>query len=441
MEGFNLYREAKDHYDRIIPSKILGLILLALYEKYDEGDFIEEDINLVINKIHKDIGRESTRNEFGRNNNIVIELQDYFLWRDEIKRTYSFKPYGIEFCRKIHNRLEDSYRPATIKRWFDDLYNSLDKLVNENGDFNEWIEDHFNLKNSTLANQIEILDQQVIESVKGFKKQLKSEDESENILFFLKEIETNLDVIKGQVDELKKASQTTYDIDELLKNVLELQDSNVILKEIKRVRSFNDKVRAHLEQVSKRIEKIKPRIREFIYNFNQKDFDRKTELFLGYLLNHSSAHKKGNKKVLFPPEGILLKKVKDSNLLSKFTIVPLKEIRTKAPVEIPVRTIDTIQRTNLINKAKAWKNEKDRIAYWVNFVFTELNRNGKLDFSPLFFQILKEEEENLSIAVKTAHQVLIRITKSKGLNISIEQEEYNSPNFKNIALWKMTLQK
>ena len=51
METFNLYREAKDQYEKLIPEKNDGLILLSLYAKYKDKDFTEENIISIINKI------------------------------------------------------------------------------------------------------------------------------------------------------------------------------------------------------------------------------------------------------------------------------------------------------------------------------------------------------------------------------------------------------
>lgn len=59
MDSFNLYREAKDQYDKLIPEKNHGLILLSLYSKYKDKDFTEENIISIITKVFKDQGNES----------------------------------------------------------------------------------------------------------------------------------------------------------------------------------------------------------------------------------------------------------------------------------------------------------------------------------------------------------------------------------------------
>lgn len=203
METFNLYREAKDQYEKLIPEKNDGLILISLFAKYKDKEFTEENIIAIINKIFKDQGKDGHRIEYNRNNSIILRLQESFLWRNETKRTYQFKKYGLELCQNIEKRLIEKYNPAKIKRFFDELFQSLTTNIEENNDFNLWIEDHFDIRMPELISQIEILDQQVNESVTEFKTNIKSEDN--DIINLLNEIQIRLEIIKEEAFELKNA--------------------------------------------------------------------------------------------------------------------------------------------------------------------------------------------------------------------------------------------
>ena len=439
METFNLYREAKDQYEKLIPEKNDGLILLSLYAKYKDKDFTEENIISILNKIFKDQGNhESNRTEYNRNNTIILRLQESFLWRNETKRTYQFKKYGLELCQNIEKRLIEKYNPAKIKRFFDELHKSLTEYIETDKDFNEWIEDHFDVRMPELISQIEILDQQVNESVTDFKINIKSEDHS--ILEILKEIDIRLEVIKEQASELKNAFQISYDIDELLTDILQKNDSYNYIENIQKVQKFHDNSRSQLEQISKRIEKIKPRIREFIYDFNKKDFDRKTNKFISYLLENSFVKKeKSSKRIQFPNNlsGLKVKSIEHS---LTFNIIPIREISPKLPVEIIKRSIDIPKRKELLDKTLKWKQDKERIMYWTNLAFQELEEKGSLVFTPLFFKIV--DTDRLVIAVKTAHNVLRKSIKSKHrYKVEIKQDYVNYSVNKRISLWQMTIQK
>lgn len=437
MESFDLYREAKSQYEKLIPEKNDGLILLSLYAKYKDKDFTEENIITVINKVFKDQGNESSRTEYNRNNTIILRLQESFLWRNETKRTYQFKKYGLELCQNIEKRLIEKYNPAKIKRFFDELYKSLVENIEGEKDFNEWIEDHFNLRMPELISQIEILDQQVNESVNDFKISIKSENH--DIINVLKEIEIHLEVIKEQASELKNAFQVSYEIDEALMGILQKTDSFNYIENVQKVQKFHDNSRSQLEQVSKRIEKIKPRIREFIYDFNKQDFDRKTNKFINYLLKNSFVKKEGSVKRIQLPDNLLGLKVKLTEHLPIFNIVPIREISYKLPMEVSKRQIDFSKRKKLLDKTNKWKQDRERILYWTNIAFKELDENGTLVFTPLFFKIM--DTDKLSIAVKTAHNILRRSTKFKQkYKIDINRNAVNHTAIKSISLWQMTIQ-
>jgi hypothetical protein len=69
-------------------------------------------------------------------------------------------------------------------------------------------------------------------------------------LFFFN---TNQLVIKEQTSELRKAFQISYDIDDILTNILEGQNAIDYVSNIKKVQQFLDKSISQLEHVSNRI--------------------------------------------------------------------------------------------------------------------------------------------------------------------------------------------
>ncbi|MAS21239.1 hypothetical protein [Leeuwenhoekiella palythoae] len=438
MDSFNLYREAKDQYEKLIPERNDGLILLSLYGKFKDKDFTEENIIAAITKVFKDQGNESSRTEYNRNNAIILRFQESFLWRNTSKRTYQFKKYGLELCQNIEKRLIEKYNPAKIKRFFAELYKSLSENIEEGRDFGEWIEDHFELRLPELTTQIEILDQQVNDSVKDFKAGIKSEDQ--NILSSLREIEIRLEIIKEQATELRNAFQISYDIDDLLIGLLEGNNGNINSLDIQRVQNFHNESRSQLEQVSKRIEKIKPRIREFIYDFNQKNFDRKTKRFIDHLLEKSTVVREGSSKRIILPDGLKGLAIKFSDHNPKLNIIPNRNISPKLPISVTKKTVDTIKRKELLEKTLKWKRDKEKISYWTKLAFKELEEKGKFDFTPLFFKILKEDK--ITIAVKTAHSIIRKKTAYRNkYKIDIKTEAQSDTNKKGISIWQMTLQK
>lgn len=438
MDSFNLYREAKDQYEKLIPEKNDGLILLSLYEKYKDGDFTEENIISVITKVFKDQGNLELRTEFNRNNTIILRFQESFLWRNSSKKTYQFKKYGLELCQNIEKRLIEKYNPAKIKRFFAELHKSLTENIEASKDLNEWIEDHFEIRLPELTSQIEILDQQVNESVKDFKTEVKSEDQ--NVINALEGIEIRLEIIKNQASELRNAFQISYDIDDLLIGLLENNNEQDNVFNIQRVQNFHDTSRSQLEQVSKRIEKIKPRIREFIYDFNKKNFDRKTNKFIDFLLENSVVVKDGSSKRIQLPNMLSGLVIKSNSHNPKFNVIPNRQISPKLPIAVTKRKVDTIKRKELLEKTLKWKRDKERIVYWTKLAFQQIEAKGSLNFTPFFFRILKEDQ--LTIAVKTAHNIIRKNTTNRNkYKVEIIREPVRDTSKKGISLWQMTLQK
>jgi hypothetical protein len=437
MDDINLYREAKEQYEKLIPDRNDGLILISLYDKYKDGDFTEENIISAINKVFKDQGNDTNRTEYNRNNVIILRLQESFLWRNHSRKTYQFKKYGLDFCHNIEKRLIEKYNPAKIKRFFNDLYRSLTLNIEEQKSFQEWITDHFDVRMPELVSQIEILDQQVNDSVSDFKVCFTSGES--NIINTLHEVETRLEIIKEQSLELKNAFQISYDIDELLSTILETNEQFDQLENIQRVQHFHDSCRNQLEQVSKRIEKIKPRLREFIYDFNKQDFDRKTNKFIKLLLDKSVVRKDAAVKKVCFPNIIPSFKVRSTTHSQIFTIIPSRHISRKESVAVTKRQVDPVRSRELMEKAIRWKEEKGRVKFWTDKVFNDLEEKNIVVFTPLFFTIT--DTDGLAIAVKTTHNVLRQCTKLKHkYNVSIEDRPIGHPQNKYIAVWQMTLQ-
>lgn len=439
MKEIDLYSEAKPRYYQLIPNKEDGLIILALYQKYQKQEFTEDQIIQIINKVLTDLGG-SHREENNRNNMIILRLQEFFLWRDRKRKVYGFKNYGEEFCQKVLKRLSESYHPAKIERLFKHLLDTLKASLEKNpAEILIWMDDHFNHRSNELALQIEILDQQVSESVDEFRFQIKQPQA--NILQVIDTISAGLDQIKQHAHELTTGFQITYDIDDILQDMLKNPESFDLLESINHVLQYNQNVRNHLDQVSVRIDKIKPRIREFIFEFNQRELDRKTDKFLHYLLDNASYIRQENqpKRLLFPND-IESVAIRIPESISRFYILTERDFVRKAPIPPAVRSVDVEQTNTAIAKNKEKLEIKKKIQFWAKKALDQIDQEGKLEFSPFFFNILAHEQDNLNIAVKTA-QRLVKQCNSWQYKITIDQNEYRNPNYLNLSLWNMTIQK
>jgi len=440
MKDIDLYFEAKPRYHQLIPNKEDGLVLLALYQAYQQTEFTEEQIITVIHRVYTDLGRSGQRTEYERNNNIILRLQDFFLWRDRKRKVYGFKKYGEEFCLKIHKRLSESYHPAKIERLFKELLDTLElSLQKEPPELLIWIDDHFEQRSIELALQIEILDQQVSEAVNDFRKQIKQPQP--DVLQLIEMISLGLDNIKNHAHELTTGFQFTYDIDDLLQDMLKKPENFALLTPINQVLKYNQDVRNHLDQVSIRIDKIKPRIREFIFEFNQRELDRKTDQFIDYLLVNTTYTRKDNAKRLVFPAGVEPLQIRSEASVPRFYIVQEKDFAQKAPIKSNTRIIDEARTQIMLEKTKLRLEVNNKVLAWMNTAVAIIEETGMLAFSPFFFNMLTAEDGNLNIAVKTAQRLIKQCSNRASYAIEIDPTEYHDPFCLNLTLWNMTISK
>ena len=132
--------------------------------------------------------------------------------------------------------------------------------------------------------------------------------------------------------------------------------------------------------------------------------------------------------------------VKSTTHNLKFNVIPLREISPKLPIEVTKRKVDVQKRKELLEKTLKWKRDKERISYWTNLALKELEAQDTFDFTPFFFKIL--EEDQLTIAVKTAHNIIRKNTAYRNnYNVDIIKEPVYDTVKKGISLWQMTIQK
>lgn len=441
LDSFDLYREAMRQYELIVPEQVDGLVILALYEQFGNESFKEEQINAVIDKVHWDLGKSTQRTEYDRNNTIILKLQEFYLSRDEHKKNYQFKTFGKQFCHNIRERLLSTYNPARIKRLFDGLHLDLGRYLGEEElTFDMWFSEHFVRVCPEITAHVEILDQQVSQSVREFRKGIKAENVDMGSL--LDDIISRLDGIKGQAKELKEAFASTYDIDYILEDILIHGAQYATTANIQSVFDFNGSIRGQLEQISMRIDHIKPRIREFIYEFNQRDFDRKTGIFLDFLIRRSQQVKNASgKRRLELPAKIPGFVTSDQAVLPRFVVIPDKDITPKQPVEITKRRVDLDRQKIALEEAKIKRHIQARVSYWVAQLKERLLAETEIDFSQVFYEIMALEGDSMGIPIKVASKIIREFPKQKFYGIEIEQEITRNLSYPNIRLWKMQIKK
>lgn len=440
-QDFHFYHELKKekYYDPLVPQKEAGLVIVLLYEhwktgKYTSNSFTEDAVKRAIEQVDFDLGnRDYERKPHSRFKEINIQLQEYFLLRNEETNHYNITQYGIEFCERISEKLILEFKPSDIEKILADLIESLKKRIEQN-DFGHWYKHQFIAQRGTIKNQVETLYRKVADAVAEFRLATKSDYDS--FLEVVRKIDSSLEIVQKHSQELKDAFFGAEEIKGLLLELSfqDLSRENISQREL--VRLFIDEINNDFSIISQRIDRIRPKLRQFIASINQRNFDRNTELFLRFLLNKSTVV---DKRVQLPEE-ITSKMITQCD--SKFTMVEAGRLQPKQPSPIILPKKDKEKRAKQLTKAEDGFFIRGRVRHWLIKLEKELLSNNNLDFSPAYYSILGHESKyGNTIAVKVASGLFRKYSKRKDYRVSVSTQMIVNNKYANQAIWKMNIYK
>ncbi|MGZ4054020.1 MAG: hypothetical protein ACXVDZ_14375 [Bacteroidia bacterium] len=441
---FHFYHELKKekYYNPLVPQREAGLVIVLLYEqwktgKYSSNSFSEEIIKNSIEQVSADLGKQYERTPHERFKDINLSLQKYFLLRNEETNLYKISQYGEEFCERIKEKLSREFNPSDIEKILADLIVSLKKYIGRN-DLKHWYKFNFYPQKSNIKNQVETLLRQVENSVQEFRLSIKSDDQT--FLETVRQVDKNLQVIGNHAKELKDAF---FDSEEIKGLILQLSFDNSppeIIEYKNAVRIFFEEVNNDLNIVGHRIERIRPKLRQFISSINQRNFDRNTENFLKFLLQNTVITKDNNKKKIKLPKEIPLKIIHIPE--SNFIIVEANRLLPKQPTPLILPKRDKIKRSQQLQKAQNGMFIKKRIRFWLNEFEKKIKDQQLFQFSEFYYRILDNEKNHgNTIALKVASGVFRKYTKLKKYNVQVERKMMVNNKYPSQAIWKMQIQK
>ena len=444
MDDFHFYHELRKskYYEPLIPIKETGLVIVLLYEewitgKYSSNSYSEEVVKSAIEQVASDLGdKHYERTPHERFKDVNLQLQEYFLLRNEDTNLYNITQYGLDFCERVKAKILLEFDPSVIEKILADLIDSLRK--HHESDFSHWYNHNFIVQKSTIKNQIETLLRKVDDSVKEFRRSTKSDDD--NFLEIVRKVDTNLEIIGSHSEELKGAFYDAEDIKALLSKLSFQEMTKKMIDQREAVRSFIGEINNDLRIISQRIERIRPKLRQFISSINQRNFDRNTELFLQFLIKNSTLVKEGNKKRIQLPHEIHKKVI--SRPETNFTIVEGGRIQPKQPTPVILPKEDKEKRQKQLNKAEDQLFVRNRIRFWLGNLEKEIRRMGTFDFTSSYFTILETEQKfGNTISLRVASELFRKYSKLKTFKVTVDQILVSSEKHPNLAIWKMNIQK
>lgn len=444
MQEFHFYHELKKekYYDPLIPKKETGLVIVLLYEewksgKYSSNSFTEEAVKSAIEQVASDLGRKTPdRTPHSRFKEVNLQLQEYFLLRNEDTNLYNITQYGLDFCERLRAKLLLEFDPTVIEKILADLIDSLKKY--RESDFSHWYNHHFLAQQTTIKNQVETLLRKVDDAVKEFRRSTKSDDAT--FLETVRKVDQSLEIIGSHSEELKGAFYDAEEIKVLLTALSFQEITNEMITQRESVRSFIEEINNDLRIISQRIERIRPKLRQFISSINQRNFDRNTELFLRFLLQKSTIKKEGNKKKIKLPHVIPSKVISQPE--TNFIIIEDGRIQPKQPTPIILPKENPEKRQKQLDKAEDRFFIRNRVRFWLTQFENEIRISESFDFTPNYFTMLEQEPKfGTTISLRVTSELFRKYTKLKTHKVTVDKTVVNSKKYPSLAIWKMNIQK
>lgn len=443
MTEFHFYHELKKdkYYEPLIPEKKSGLVIIYLYDQWKSGkylsnSFTENAVKSAIEQVASDLGKSYENTQHERFKIINRGLQEYFLFRNEETNLYHITQYGIEFCESIRNKIELEFNPSVIEKILSDLISLLKASIAKN-DFEYWYNHHFQNQKPYIKRQVETLLKLVEKAVQEFRASTKSDDEI--FIETVRKVDASLETVRKHSDELK---DVFFDAEEIKSIILELsfdEYSLDLISQKESVRSFIEEINNDLSIINQRIEKIRPKLRQFISSINQRNFDRNTEQFLHYLLKNSYISKDSTKNKIYFPSVIEIPKLLKSE--TKFIIVESDRLKDNSPISIVQPKENKEKQKFQLEKANNAFLIRNRIRFWLTKLEKELREKGNINFTLYYFQILKEEQfYNKTIAIKVASVLFGKYSKLRNYKISIKKELQTNEKYPDQAIWDMNIE-
>lgn len=447
-EDFDFLKEFQTNraLEKLVPQKPVALkCLLWLFEhKLDFGERnrplaqteIEEAI-LIFEPQHK---ADGGRVPWTYYNEIVSDLQEFFLRHDEEKNELYFKEYAISFCGLIYRTLKAQFNPSQIKQICIDLCRSLE-LYETESDFLSWYNIQWTTFKPALGLEIDKLERRLAIAVEKLVANRKLNLDEGKILETLKEVKKQFDEIKLEFEALQEAFGQLDGIKEQLEiRRIGIESEEILVVLGNSIGFIFDKT-DQLTIVGRRLDRIVPKVRQIFSNLNKSLFFKKLDGFIDHVVQKSKLERRGMKKVVTLPGE--MKAYEILSITPKFLIVE-KDRTLLPPVPKPLKQFisDPKKRTVEENRSKEKLVSQAWIGLAIRRMESVLKVQNEITFSPFFMEALHiGNPPNLSLAVPLAFQTLKYFESQEDIAVEITPSKKVKSEKYNVEIWEMIIRK
>lgn len=443
----NFPKILRDRYDLLVPKQEDGLIILAIFQKVRVGTiertFAERIIVDTIKQVYTELGMGSARGEETQKYDETLHrLLRHFLDKNIEEKTYQLSSYAENFCDMLEREVHTAINPSQIQKTFNDLVLLLGLKLETMEDFRHWYHTQFFKHKSDIGSQLRGLQAQIEDTIEQLNDLVKNEHD--NFREMLIGCEALLDRIKEQTDKLSSAFSSKDDIKQLLDDATLSEEFD--FREMKReVRIYFKDIEQRLINVSHTIDRIKPKINKLYSDFEKRDFDRKIESFLLYMLKNSTSKFGRAKKLVgrtvndvevFLPKGMEPKEYYSDR--SRITGVDYMQLLEPPPIVVQQQNWDEEDLHHQAEVRRAQIARDKLVAMWCDQIIADVNTKKKINFSDYYYKILQKEND-YEAAVKVANEILRDFSKKEGYEVIVSEEMMLNPKHPYTGIWKMKI--
>ncbi|MDQ1770125.1 hypothetical protein GQR60_15080 [Labilibaculum sp. A4] len=423
-------------YDLLIPKKEYGIIIFKLYEQLENknSDFFSEDDITKLIILHKNNDKKEQKEGA---KNVIRDLTEFFL--KETDNQYRLTQYAKNFCYTIISKITDDLKPSEIELKL--LY--LKKTLLEHRSFDKWYSLIFTGDlTGFIESQLESLERQIINVIKKFRAGVNNDTVNGDVL--VKNILENIEEINKQTNKIKGSLNHVETIKSIINRIDPSEEINPeqSLQNQKSVISFLDNLILDFERISKRIERVIPKLRQFYGNMTRLEFEKNTNKLLNLLLSQSQIIGcKPNWKLKFPASKNFCLERSFPYLPYKFCFVDNKRNlidykKDKREMYVPKPNVNEreIQR----KVAEKTIKQRSKLFSFLEEIERELEYKRHIDFK-LYFDKIINDVDDINIAVKIASILIRKYSKSKNYAFVVNQPL--SKYSENKILWDMKIKK
>lgn len=436
----HFYDEFRRQGKLLLPDRpvLLALIKLYIWLANTGADFFTEDQLRGALKVGEADSPEKEHNPlytpWQRHTLLVRELQAYWLLRgveSGTTATYRFKPHARAICKRLYSTLFVKLVVSQVEAAFRRLREGLGESEE---DFLNWARELLPL-GLEVEQQLVALDNDIEETIRQLRQQTSHSEDS--FLAVLDHVSATLDNLLQKADELNRAFDQAAGLEQELTRIYTAKqyESEAVDREAREALRFIRRARQRLNELSLRLDWVRPRVRAIFGNLKKLRFDRKTEQFLELLLNAEPAAKPSL------PAGVAIARLVYQPL--RYERVPhAGQVLPAVPVPAAVRPANQQAQQAFKAQTEEMLRVRGRVQHWLARLRAELLQPGATVRFKEFGQRLADSEGRACYEILSQVLATVRredeLERSWQLRIATHEEEIEN-EFVTISLWNLTL--